>query len=170
MNSILKIPIQINGGNVLPSTLNPRELFLHSNGRLHYGDRDGNVVPIISSRVFCTNNNAEVEVGFQSGTEGVGAGTGSDEKVIFRFGHCRYHFGNRTLYCDCLSKQTGKNGGFERNDTYASSIKGVNEFQGNLLRSQKIILSKNSSGVSGAYGNTLPTSAQEGQLFFKIIE
>jgi hypothetical protein len=39
--SILKVPIQINGGDSVPSKLLERELFIDSSGYLHCGDGNG---------------------------------------------------------------------------------------------------------------------------------
>lgn len=132
--TILKVPIQINGGEGAPTTkLEDRELYLDLlSGRLYAGGiqlqdfstiRAGAADRLINSRI-----NIDATLG--------------DSNAKFQLGNMYYDFSN--------NKFTGTYPG-------AYSIE-----RAKLTDIQRLVLS------SGCYGYSLPSSGEQGQLFFKI--
>lgn len=50
-NSILRVPICVNGGENIPNALEPRELFLTNDGKLFFGNSEGKPLQILAKEL-----------------------------------------------------------------------------------------------------------------------
>lgn len=135
--SILKVPIQINGGTKVPDNLLDRELFIDSEGYLHCGK--GTTTPIIINANKCNElHNGDVWI------NGSGATFGSLDITPIGDG-------------SWLIKATNT-------DEAQSIMQSIDIDDCALTNLNKLQL------TSDVYGNTPPSTAIDGQVFFKIVE
>lgn len=132
--TILNIPIQINGGKGKPSNkLAERELYLDTTNACLYGGGvdSANYTPIRAGFADCLlNTSITIAASLESSSS------------IFKLGNMSYDFSNNKL---------------KGTDPGAYSVDGAN-----LTNINKLVLS------NICYGATLPSSGEQGQLFFKI--
>lgn len=183
-DSILKIPIQINGGSDVPSKLKDRELYIcKQDGRLFWGDANGNPQEVIPSKVTTQFGKDLSSYSFYFDNE-FQKGSLFGSKIVDSTLTTRSHTEAKPSYYG--AKITGlelnitalHNTWMKDFDDESSqidikgSIKTGSSIEGNTLTSKStasigsyLILGQ------GSYGESLPTTnLTEGRLFFKLIK
>ena len=182
-DSILKIPIQINGGSAVPSTLKDRELYIcNQDGRLFWGNANGNPQEVIPSKVTTQFGNNSKSFYFFNGTNPGGKMFGSaiEDSTLTTRSHTEanpsYYGAKITgleLNITALHNTWMKDFDGESSQIdIKGSIKTGSSIEGNTLTSKStatigsyLILGE------GSYGESLPTTnLKPGRLFFKLIK
>ena len=160
--STLKVPIQINGGDTVPSELKDRELYVDSNGYLYVGKQPNDST---------------------SSVEKIRSGKSDEAYKIFNENGLEINTADGgTVDGDGNTKVVAKLGGFRvlsTNDKFLpGALQGVNNsfnicpdgriYASELRSTQRIVLSTDDN--SDVCGYDFPSNPINGQLFFKIVE
>ena len=160
--SILKVPIQINGGNAVPNDLLDRELFINSDGYLYYGKLQNGIFSqhIVNANICkkLVTPDATVWVSGDKNSDQYGASFGN-----IKIDCHRTESGSVTHWSITGNKKTTIVNGVAT-ETVVDQMQSINVDDCAITDLNKLQL------TSDVYGNTPPSTAIDGQVFFKIVE
>lgn len=186
IDTTLRVPIQINGGDSNPDSLLERELYITSSGRIKYGTGSGvgDITAVNADTVGTNATPIKIDTTAETATNMIKIGTiygghrdkdatpGVDTplnglKGLPSLSDWNTYKTNLTLEnANTFYWNDDSNESFLRYFTlYASYVYGCKLYSCELGAVGKMTLTK---GVNGTYGPTLPTTGVAGQIFFKI--